>query len=127
MPSTKPSASTTPLSQSLPRTIPTGDLCGDKRSPGTTVSTQACAFQLDPAFYPDPLCFNSDRWLKPTKAMKGAFFAWGACSRGCMGTHIARLELTHATCMFFRECEDRADNDEISSSFLRMATSVRLR
>jgi hypothetical protein len=36
--------------------------------------------------------------------MKDAFMAWGARSRGCIGTHIARLELMHATCLFFRTC-----------------------
>jgi hypothetical protein len=34
--------------------------------------------------------------------MKDSFFAWAAGSRGFIGTHIARLELMHATCMFCR-------------------------
>jgi cytochrome P450 len=41
---------------------------------GTTVSTQPYTFHRDPAFYPDPLRFNPDRWLNPIKAMKEAFF-----------------------------------------------------
>jgi hypothetical protein len=36
--------------------------------------------------------------------MKDAFMAWGASSMSCIGTHIARLDLMHATCMFFRTC-----------------------
>lgn len=98
----------TPISQSLPRTVPVAGatLSGYALPPGMTVSTQAYTFYCDPSVYADALAFSPDRWLHPAKEMKDAFFAWGAGSRGCLGTHIARLELMHATYMVFRICGD---------------------
>jgi cytochrome P450 len=130
----------TPISRSLPRTVPAAGatLSGYALPPGATVSTPAYTFHCDHSVYADALAFSPDRWLHPTKEMKNAFFAWGAGSRGCLGTHIARLELMHATYMFFRMCGDARIVEEttteqsiwpmlISLSSRRMGASVRLR
>ena len=77
--------------------------------------------------------FDPDRWTNPTSEMREHFQAFGGMARSkcstailsgwyadmlpaCLGQNIARMELLHATAMFFKECPDarlvRSTNDE---------------
>ena len=98
-----------PISQSLPRTVPEGGATfSDYYLPaGTTVSTQAYTLHRDPSIFSDPLTFNPDRWAEErvTKEMRDAIMAWGAGSRGCLGIHLAEMEIRFAAVAFLRECK----------------------
>ncbi|KAL3440804.1 cytochrome P450 [Aspergillus insuetus] len=87
----------------LPRTVPEGGLeCGGYHiPPGSTVSTQAWTLHRDPNTFPNPLKFDPSRWSNSSKEMKAAFTAFGAGSRICIGLHLARMEMRHATARFF--------------------------
>lgn len=93
---------------SLPRETPaTGAMLAGYHIPGgTTVGTQAYTFHRNPAVFPDPEKFDPDRWVNPTREMKEAFVPMSAGSRSCLGVHIAKLQLWHATVAFFRACPD---------------------
>ncbi len=91
---------------SLPRIVPAGGaILGGYHIPGgTTVSTQAYTFHRNPKIFPNPESFDPDRWTDPSREMRDAFMPWGAGSRSCLGVHIAKMELFHATFAFFRAC-----------------------
>lgn len=68
----------------LPRIVPPGGatLSGQFIPSGYTVSAQAYSMHRNPDVYADPLKFDPERWVKPTKAMKDAFVPFGGGSRG---------------------------------------------
>ncbi|KAK3324862.1 cytochrome P450 [Apodospora peruviana] len=89
----------------LPRDVPDeGAFLGGHFVPGggTVVSTQGYSLHRDPELFPDPERFNPSRWENPTKEMRDAFMAFGTGPRGCIGVHLARMELRLATALFFR-------------------------
>ena len=93
---------------SLRRTTPAGGamLAGYNIPGNTVVCTQAYTFHRNPSVFQDPWCFDPDRWINPTKEMKNNFIPWGVGSRSCAGIHLAKLQMRHATVMFFRACPD---------------------
>ena len=54
----------------------------------------------DPALYPDPLCFDPDRWLpERPQPPKEAYIPFGAGKRQCMGNEFALAEATLITAL----------------------------
>lgn len=92
----------------LPRLVPKdGAVLGGRFLPaGTMVSTQAYTRHRDPTVFADPLQFNPDRWISPSREMKDAFMAFGAGTRVCIGSHLACSSIALAAATFFRECGD---------------------
>lgn len=68
----------------LPRVVPPGGatLAGRFIPGGYTVSAQAYSMHRNPSVYADPLKFDPERWIKPTRAMKDSFVPFGGGSRG---------------------------------------------
>ncbi|KAI4859602.1 putative cytochrome P450 [Hypoxylon rubiginosum] len=92
----------------LPRVVPPGGatLAGRFIPGGYTVSAQAYSMHRNPSVYADPLKFDPERWIKPTRAMKDSFVPFGGGSRVCLGLHLARMELRLATARFFTRFPD---------------------
>ncbi|RDW78462.1 hypothetical protein BP5796_06314 [Coleophoma crateriformis] len=90
---------------SLPRTVPKGGrtLGGYTLPEDTIVSTAAFTLHRNATIFPRPLEFKPERWLDQTQEMKDAFMPFGGGSRVCIGMHLAYMELSLATAMFFRE------------------------
>ncbi|KUI55449.1 hypothetical protein VP1G_02774 [Cytospora mali] len=93
-----------PVPSGLPRSVPPGgsNLGGYYIPGGTTVCTQSYSLHRNPDVFPDPLKFDPDRWVSPTRDMKDSFMPFGGGSRICIGLHLARLELRLGTARFFR-------------------------
>jgi len=89
----------------LPRTVPTGGahFLGYFLPAGTTVSTQCYSLHRRADYYADPLRFDPDRWINPTKDMVDAFMGFGAGVRSCVGINLAEMELRCLTAHFFRK------------------------
>ncbi|MGH3922351.1 MAG: cytochrome P450 [Pseudonocardiaceae bacterium] len=65
---------------------------------GTDVMYSPYALHHDPRFFPEPDCFDPDRWL-PDRAKtvpRGAFIPFGAGAHRCIGESLAVIELTVA-------------------------------
>ncbi|KIH94129.1 serine/threonineeeee-protein kinase [Sporothrix brasiliensis 5110] len=63
---------------------------------GTVVSSQAYSVhRMDAAVFPDPDAFNPDRWLVSDgdADRKRSFFAFASGGRGCIGKHLALVEM----------------------------------
>ncbi|KZT69584.1 cytochrome P450 [Daedalea quercina L-15889] len=87
-----------PIPMSLPRRVPKGGRrIGDAFVPeGTIVGCQAHTLhRLDESVFPDPEAFIPERWLEPEGAMERnqLFFAFSTGGRGCIGKHLALLEM----------------------------------
>ncbi|KAI1783564.1 cytochrome P450 [Ganoderma leucocontextum] len=88
-----------PIPMSLPRVVPAGGrvVDGGVRLPGgTIVSCQPYTLhRLDAGVWPDPDEFLPERWLAPDGAAERnqLFFAFAAGGRGCIGKHLATLEM----------------------------------
>ncbi|PWY77260.1 sterigmatocystin biosynthesis P450 monooxygenase [Aspergillus sclerotioniger CBS 115572] len=95
---------------SLPRSVPHGGgIFGGYRMPqGVTVSTQSYTIHRDETLYPDPESFDATRWLpgdgRDSDAARQGLSPFGHGSRGCLGIHLAWMELRLAAAEFFREC-----------------------
>ncbi|EEU33959.1 uncharacterized protein NECHADRAFT_97923 [Fusarium vanettenii 77-13-4] len=95
----------------LPRVVPEGGakLAGYFIPQGIIVSTQAYTYHRDPEAYPEPENFVPERFLNASGQFKapktGVYAPFGAGSRTCIGIHLARIELRHGACFFFRECK----------------------
>ncbi|KAF2166629.1 hypothetical protein M409DRAFT_23262 [Zasmidium cellare ATCC 36951] len=94
-----------PVPSSLPRVASEGTFLGGQYAiPGfAVVDTQAYTFHRDPRVFPNPEQFDPDRWSHATPEMKEHFQAFGGTIRTCLGQNVARMELLHATALFFRE------------------------
>ncbi|KZT11776.1 cytochrome P450 [Laetiporus sulphureus 93-53] len=87
-----------PLPMSLPRRVPKGGrtLAGVFLPEDTVVSAQAYTLhRFDTTVFHDPDEFIPERWLEPegTTERNQLFFAFGAGGRGCIGKHLALLEM----------------------------------
>ncbi|KAH9831386.1 cytochrome P450 [Rhodofomes roseus] len=87
-----------PIPMSLPRRVPTGGRrIGDAYVPGNTiVSCQAYTLhRLDERVFPDPDTFMPERWLESEGVTERnqLFFAFSTGGRGCIGKHLALLEM----------------------------------
>ncbi|KAL1888735.1 hypothetical protein Sste5346_009361 [Sporothrix stenoceras] len=63
---------------------------------GTVVSSQAYSVhRMDAAVFPDPDSFNPNRWLASDgdADRKRSFFAFASGGRGCIGKHLALVEM----------------------------------
>ncbi|KAH8799834.1 putative benzoate 4-monooxygenase cytochrome P450 [Xylogone sp. PMI_703] len=87
----------------LPRVVPPegAQLAGRHIPGGATVSTQLYSLHRDKVFT-NPETFDPSRWDNPTKDMQDAFMPFSTGSRGCIGIHLARMELRLATAYFFK-------------------------
>ncbi|KAK8122655.1 hypothetical protein PG984_011325 [Apiospora sp. TS-2023a] len=103
----------------LPRIVPPGgvELGGYHLPAGTEVATQAYTMHRDPRFFADPEKltlsthkprFDHTRWLPggecaTSETARAAFGPFGAGSRGCIGKHLAYMELRLGAAAFFRK------------------------
>ncbi|MFG2647734.1 cytochrome P450 [Streptomyces sp. NPDC048436] len=81
------------------RTLDTIRLGDFEIPPGTELAYCQHALHRDPAFFPDPLRFDPDRWLDEEQKAAlpdGAFLPFGAGKHKCIGDHFALTELTTA-------------------------------
>ncbi|KAK8008380.1 sterigmatocystin biosynthesis P450 monooxygenase [Apiospora marii] len=93
----------------LPRIVPPGgvEFGGYHLPAGTEVATQAYTMHRDPRFFADPERFDHTRWLPggdctTSETSRTAFGPFGAGSRGCIGKHLAYMELRLGAAAFFR-------------------------
>ncbi|KAI0747580.1 cytochrome P450 [Fomes fomentarius] len=87
-----------PIPMSLPRIVPAGGrtVDGVRLPAGTIVSCQPYTLhRLDEKVFPDPEEFVPERWLDPEGATERnqLFFAFASGGRGCIGKHLAMLEM----------------------------------
>lgn len=69
---------------------------------------------LDPEFYPNPLKYDPDRWLRPDPVPKVPFpfLAWGAGRHPCAGVKFAKLQIKLILAIFLVGYEfDLVDED----------------
>ncbi|WP_329211804.1 cytochrome P450 [Streptomyces sp. NBC_01708] len=72
---------------------------------GTELAYCQHALHRDPAFFPDPLTFDPDRWLDDAQAeafTPGAFLPFGAGKHKCIGDRFALTELVTAISTIIR-------------------------
>lgn len=71
--------------------------------PGTELAYCQHALHRDPAFYPEPLTFDPDRWLDDGRTLQpGAFVPFGAGKHKCIGDRFATTELITALATLLR-------------------------
>ncbi|KAJ6785951.1 hypothetical protein PWT90_03901 [Aphanocladium album] len=89
----------------LPRVVPPGGatLSGYWLPEGVVVSAQSTTMHRHPEAFPDPEKFDPSRWESPTAVMKDAFMGFGKGARGCIGSHLAMIEMRLAVAKFFLE------------------------
>ena len=97
-----------PVPASLPRIVPSsgGQLCGYFVPPKAIVSMQCYTTQRDPKVFPNPAVFAPDRWLSktgPTEDMKSIFMPFSKGTRGCLGSHLAMMQLKLTTGTFIKD------------------------
>ncbi|TBU44047.1 cytochrome P450 [Dichomitus squalens] len=87
-----------PIPMSFPRVVPSGGrvVDGVPLPGGTIVSCQPYTLhRFDTDVFPDPDEFVPERWLAAERAAERnqLFFAFAAGGRGCIGKHLALLEM----------------------------------
>lgn len=91
----------------LPRIVPSSGavLCGHQIPAGTSVSSSAYVYHLDPHTFTDPQTFRPERWLDiaPTdqKELESKFVPFSKGSRACIGINLAYAELYLITAYLF--------------------------
>ncbi|MFJ9447647.1 cytochrome P450 [Kitasatospora sp. NPDC101235] len=70
-------------------------VCGVDLPQGAELIYSALAMHRDPAYYPDPLRFDPDRWLDRTEKdlPPGAYVPFALGNRKCIGDHFAMTEM----------------------------------
>lgn len=67
---------------------------GLKIATGSSILLPISSLQKDPAYFPDPLSFNPDRF--ETSPLPGTYFPFGEGPRMCIGMRFAQLEMKYA-------------------------------
>jgi cytochrome P450 len=83
------------------------DVDGYRVQAGSVVAFGIWAVQRDPALWPDPLCFDPERF-RPDRAKqieRYQYLPFGAGPRSCIGDHFAMLEATLALATIIGRCE----------------------
>ncbi|KAF2190227.1 putative cytochrome P450 [Zopfia rhizophila CBS 207.26] len=69
--------------------------------PGTVVSMSMRDMHFNPSIFPNPYCFDPNRWIHATptelERMEKAFVPFGRGVRGCIGLELAKQELLLVT------------------------------
>ena len=62
---------------------------------------------FNPEYYPDPLKYDPDRWLRPNATLDApySFIGWGAGRHPCAGMRFAKLEMKSILTMFLTRYE----------------------
>jgi cytochrome P450 len=84
-----------PPGWAVARTVTTELELGGYRLPaGSNVVISQWVTHRDARFFPEPQCFNPDRWCSDAiqKLPKFAYFPFGAGPRGCIGSTFALME-----------------------------------
>ncbi|MFJ9456212.1 cytochrome P450 [Kitasatospora sp. NPDC101447] len=70
-------------------------VCGVELPQGAELVYSAVTMHRDPAYYPDPLRFDPDRWLGRTEKdlPPGAYVPFALGNRKCIGDHFAMTEM----------------------------------
>lgn len=70
-------------------------VCGVDLPQGAELIYSALTMHRDPAYYPDPLRFDPDRWLDRTEKdlPPGAYVPFALGNRKCIGDHFAMTEM----------------------------------
>src|SRR6185436_2574033 len=81
---------------------------------GSLVLVGIYAVHRDPAFWPDPLEFDPDRFSPEAGRARDRwqFIPFAGGSRSCIGEHFARLETTLALATIVRAMEIRSVEDD---------------
>uniref|UniRef100_A0AAU3H3P3 Cytochrome P450 n=1 Tax=Streptomyces sp. NBC_01401 TaxID=2903854 RepID=A0AAU3H3P3_9ACTN len=82
---------------------------------GTELAYCQHALHRDPAFFPDPLVFDPDRWLEESQAKAftpGAFLPFGAGKHKCIGDRFALTELVTAIATIVRRVRFEVPPDQ---------------
>ncbi|MGW3071359.1 cytochrome P450 [Kitasatospora sp. NPDC001132] len=77
------------------RALEPARVCGVDLPRGAELIYSALTMHRDPAYYPDPLRFDPDRWLvRPEKDLPpGAYVPFALGNRKCIGDHFAMTEM----------------------------------
>ena len=80
------------------RAIAECELGGYRIPAGTNIFMFQWLTQRDPRFFPEPQCFDPDRWrddpVRPGKLPRFAYFPFGGGPRVCVGASFAMIEAT---------------------------------
>ncbi|GFG11485.1 trichodiene oxygenase [Aspergillus udagawae] len=94
----------------LPRVVPDpgAEFNGHFLPAGSVVGMSSWIMHRNPGIFPDPECFNPERWLDPVKGRKLSRYlvSFGKDSRQCIGMPLAYCELYVTTAMLFRKYGD---------------------
>ncbi|PCH40542.1 cytochrome P450 [Wolfiporia cocos MD-104 SS10] len=109
-----------PIPMSLPRRVPKGGrtIAGAYVPEDTIVSCQAYTLhRLDASVFPDPEEFRPERWLKEEGALERnqLFFAFSTGGRGCIGKHLALLEMKMLLREVYSNCRTRVAGEMTAS------------
>ncbi|KUI65941.1 hypothetical protein VM1G_02144 [Cytospora mali] len=96
---------------------------------GSVVCTLGYAVHRIPEIFPHADEFDETRFENPSPEVKAAFSTFMIGSRGCIGRHLAMMELRLAGALLFRECRglrlSRSATDESMEQVMRVFTSAK--
>jgi cytochrome P450 len=83
-----------PAAAMIRRALEEGSACGYRIPAGADVIVSTWAIHRDPALWPDPTRFDSDRFLPERSAERDrwSYLPFGAGARRCIGEHFAFAE-----------------------------------
>ncbi|MEX3104303.1 cytochrome P450 [Streptomyces sp. ST1020] len=82
------------------RALEPARVCGTDLPQGAEIIYSAAAMHRDPAYFPDPLRFDPDRWLDPAQQEipPGAYIPFALGNRKCIGDFFAMTEMLVVLC-----------------------------
>lgn len=94
---------------------------------GSVVCTLGYAVHRIPEVFPHADEFDETRFENPSPEVKAAFSTFMIGSRGCIGRHLAMMELRLAAALLFRECRGlrlcKSVTDDSMEQVMRVFTS----